>query len=77
MEIKYGRVKLPEFGSELVGYATYEEEGRKVEILSPPYRELIVLENGKRVPTNEVHVLIWTRVAGWLGQEQLLGELNL
>jgi hypothetical protein len=67
-EIKYGRIPMD---NELVGYVTWNEGNDKVELLSPPYHDLIKVMNGKIVGASEEDVMIWTKVAGWLGVEEL------
>jgi len=67
-KITYGRIFR---NAELVGYCGYiDEQGRKVDIFSPPQKSLEVYVDGKRVKVQPEHVMIWTRVAGWLGQNK-------
>jgi hypothetical protein len=74
MQIKYGRIRID---GELCGYAEYEENGHKIQMISKPYGSLIVLDNGKpRKPTYE-ESLIWAKVAGWLGEDDLWRGLGL
>ena len=75
-EIKYGRIARE---GKIVGYATFEMEGRKIEIISEPYRNLVVLIDGKADWSNcprgfDMHmaVEVWTKVAGWIGTEQMV-----
>jgi len=62
-KVTYGKVF---WNAELVDYCGYiDEQGRKVDIFSPPFE---VYVDGKQVKAKLEHVMIWTRVAGWLGQ---------
>ena len=72
-EVKYGRILR---NDKIVGYCTYTEEGVKVEIFSEPYKNLEVKINGENVQPNYQHVMVWTKVAGWLGQDQILSFLK-
>lgn len=73
VEIKYGR---KEFDGKLCGYATFEEDGHKMELICPPYESLIVLKDGKRVPCERKYVWAWTRVAGWLGAQEMVNKIR-
>jgi len=67
-KVTYGRVFR---GAEWVGFCGYiDEQGRKVDIFSPPQKPLEVYVDGKRVKTQAEHVIIWTQVAGWLGEKK-------
>jgi len=68
-KVTYGRIFR---NAELVGYCSYtDEKGKLVEIFSPPYKSLEVYVAGEKVKTQSEHVMVWTKVAGWLGTEEL------
>jgi hypothetical protein len=94
-QITYGRTK------EGIGYAKYKDHlGRKIELLSRPYKGLVVVVDGKiyqpgeKVPQSRTisygessfftpeqmqvneYVYLWTKVAGWLGNQQLINRVN-
>jgi len=74
-EIKFGRVWR---NGKLVGYCSYvDEKGHCVEIFSPPYEPLEVYVAGEKVKPTLEHIMVWTMVAGFLGQNQLLRELEV
>ena len=76
IEIKYGRISRE---GKIVGYAVFETEGKKIELISEPYGPLRVLINGKENNWAEspshfdlgIAVQVWTKVAGWIGTEQM------
>lgn len=72
-KITYGRKRV---GDKLVGYASWEEGGHKIELFSEPYKPLIKLVDGKPAKVTEKDVFIWTKVSGWIGTEELLQELR-
>jgi len=73
--IMYGRLIR---NGVLVGYCSYiDENGKRVEIISPPYGKLEVYINGKKVEPTEEHVMIWTMVASWLGEEEIIKKLKV
>lgn len=79
MDIKYGKIKLDGFG--LVSYAIFQNDSNQtVELICPPYKGLYVRIDGKIFPpgSSEVrqYVMLWTKVAGWLGTDQLLNSLK-
>lgn len=60
-EIKYGHINIE--GTE-VGYATWLENGKKHEVIVPPFRNIIKVINGKQTKPTKEDVMIWTKVAG-------------
>jgi len=72
-EIRYGRIVLD---GQRIGYCTYQENGDKIEIFCPPYKPLIVKKNGVTIPCTPEHVMVWTKVAGWLGTSELIATLH-
>ena len=75
VEIKYGRVELQ---GKQVGYCEYMDprDNTLHQIWCPPYESLLVLVDGKKVKASRHHVMMWTKVAGWLGNHELLASLN-
>lgn len=70
--VSYGRVLR---NGKVVGYATYQVSGRKIELINLPDR-LQVLVDGVEVKPDFVHVMVWTKVAGWLGTADTLKALK-
>ena len=77
-KITYGHKKAEIEGEFFtVGFAEYEDEnGDMIELLSVPYGGLYVKKNGElflRPGEKSItpYVWIWTKVAGWLGGQDL------
>jgi len=68
MEVKYGRI---EYQGKICGYVTWNENGKKIELISIPYGPLLKFIDGEQVKPTPDDVMIWTRVAGLLGTEEL------
>ena len=67
-EIVFGRIWK---NGELVGYAAFvDKQGRTVEIFSPPRKPLEVYVAGEKVKVQPEHVMLWMKIAGWLGVEE-------
>jgi len=74
-EIKYGRRII---NGELHGYACYkDEQGNTIELISPPYGDLKKLVNGKPSKVKTEDIMTWTRIAGWIGTDELLNALRI
>lgn len=70
VKITYGRVPIEGYG--LCGVAKYED----TMLICPPYHPLIVMKGDKQVKPTTDHVLIWTKVAGWIGTTESLNQLR-
>lgn len=70
-EIKYGRAMVD---GKLCGYATWMEDGHKMEFISIPGNKLVKLVDDKMVELTEKDIMLWTKIAGWLGTEELYRE---
>ena len=75
-EIKYGKIHLD---GQMVSYATFQEEEKTVELIVPAYQGLHVKIDGVLYNPGSMevrkYVMLWTKVAGWIGQEQLLKQV--
>ena len=83
-EIKYGHVQLP-FGKDKAmircGYCIFKEEGHMIELISVPYGGLYVRKDGELIgkpgqSAGRKYVMAWTRVAGWLGADELMSQVR-
>ena len=72
-EIKYGRMNID--GRE-TGYATWMEDGRKHEVIAPAYQNLIKIVDGKITKPTKMDIILWTRIAGDMGTEELMKHLE-
>jgi DNA-directed RNA polymerase subunit RPC12/RpoP len=60
-----------------VGYCKYiDEKGRPVEIYCTPYKPLEVFIAGQPARVTAEHIMVWTRVAGLLGSDELYDQLK-
>lgn len=66
IQIQYGRVR---FEDKICGYCTWNHGPVKIELVSEPYGRLRKFVNGKEVEPSELDIVIWARVADWLGSE--------
>ena len=73
VEVKYGRIDVE---GEKVGYAVWEKEGKRHEIIVPDYKNLKKIIDGKFVKPTREDVMIWTQVAGDMGTAELLSYLK-
>lgn len=71
VEIKYGRTIVD---GKPCGYATWMEDGHKMEFVDIPNMRLVKLVDNKRVELTEQDIMLWTKIAGWLGTEELYKE---
>ncbi|UTU47182.1 hypothetical protein [Muninn virus] len=71
IEIEYGEIIKD---GKICSYCKYE--GKLVEIFDFPYQPLIVLINGEKVKPSVGHVIIATKVAGWIETEKLAKQLK-
>ena len=56
---------------ERVEYATFQDNDQKIELISKPYGSLIKLVDGKKSYVEKEDVIVWTRVCGWLGIDEI------
>lgn len=73
-KVKYTKMNID--GRE-TGYVTWMEGSEKHEIIAPAYSKLIKIVNGNITKTRKTDVLIWTQVAGDMGMDELLKQLNI
>ena len=71
--IQYGR-KM--YKGKLCGRAKWMEGGRIVEVISPPYENLLKFVSGKPSQVTLADVSTWTMVAGWLGTKEFLKKFE-
>lgn len=73
-EVRYGR---KEIDGKMCGVCVYrDDEDNEIIIIAPPYEALKVYRNGKRIPVQSEHAMMWTEVSAWLGMDQTLAELS-
>ena len=72
-EITYGKVKID---GKIVLYSKWYENGSKNELISSPYDKLIKLVDGKSVKPTTEDAVVWTKIAGWIGEEELIKEMR-
>ena len=73
IEIKYGRVRID---GEMVLYSKWYQNGSKNELISSPYNKLIKLVDGKEVKPTTEDAVVWTKIAGWIGADELIREVR-
>ena len=71
--IQYGRKMCK---GKLCGWAKWLEGGRIVEVISPPYENLLKFVSGRPSQVTVADVSTWTMVAGWLGTEEFLKKFE-
>ena len=73
IEIKYGRVRID---GEMVLYSKWYQNGSINELISSPYNKLIKLVDGKEVKPTTEDAVVWTKIAGWIGADELIREVR-
>lgn len=67
-EVKYGRTNVHGLGC---GYAVWQEGEERHEVIVPDYKDMVKLVDGKKTAVRKIDTVIWAKVAGDMGTEEL------
>ena len=71
-QVRYGYITVK---GKRCGFATYKVRDKEVILISIPYGGLIKFVNGQRATVLPEDVMLWAKIAGWLGFDELHKEL--